>query len=196
MESENILKKVFNFSDTIDKMDYGLFVDGKIKRNSSGDDWDKYYRLASPVEFAKRGGGVCWDFVSYEADYFKKNFPEARTTSYYIGFDNGKSCPTHTFLTFELDGKIYYFESSFYKFRGVYEGNISDIINFVMTNMNDNAPKGESDLIKFPYVVTKYNPLNSKIFGYNCEQFMSYCSNSQRVLHKYNPNFTKPIKIH
>ena len=65
-----------------------------------------------------------------------------------------------------------------------------------MSNMNNNPPEGEPDLVSHPYVVTRYNALNPQIYGYNCGQFMSYCSNSQRVLHKYNPSFKTPKKIH
>ena len=196
MNSDELLKRIFEFNDTSNKFEYGLFIDGKRKKNSTSEDWDKNFKLASPDQFEKRGGGVCWDWVSYEANHFRKNFPEVRFTTWYIGFDNGKSCPTHTFLTFELEGKTYYFESSFYKYKGIYTGEIKDILNFVMTNMNNNPPEGESDLVNHPYTITKYNALNSKIYGYNCGQFMSYCSNSQRVLHKYNPNFKTPTKIH
>lgn len=189
------LSQIIKFNRIANNFTYGLAISGKVqRRNITADDWDMIYRLASPSQFVKQGGGVCWDWTTYEADYFRLNFPNVRFDTFYIVFDNKKDCPTHTFLTFTLDGELYYFESSFYKFRGVYKAkSFGDIFNFVMSNMNTYSDT--KDLLDYKSYVTKYDALNPMIYGMNCAEFMDYCIHSRRVNHHYNPNFTEPIKI-
>lgn len=187
--------KLLTFNDIMNGYDYGLAINGKIsKREISSDDWVKRYRLASPKQFEKQGGGVCWDFTTYEVDYIKnsKDFDDCEVKSYYIVFDNKKDCPTHTFMVVEHDSKYYYFESSYYKIRGVYISNsMSDIFNFVMSEMrfdNDN----HEDLYDYRYFIREYDALNSKLMGASCEEFMDFCYHSKPINHKVSTKFKKP----
>jgi hypothetical protein len=164
---------------------YGLAVNSVITQS---EDYDKLYRFSTPQQFVKQGGGVCWDWVTFEADYFKRNFPNVRYDAYYIQFVNKNgNCPSHTFLTFNLGSSIYYFESAFGKCRGVYKANtISDIINFVMDNMSN--PSDE-------YFVVRYNALSSRLNGTTCAGFMNYMNTLPEINHVYNPHYRTPVKL-
>lgn len=189
------LQKIVDFCDWMDKnFQYGLRIDGKWdpKRNTTSEDWDNYLIVQSPDEIAKSKVGVCWDYVSYEADYFKKNFPDVPFRTYYMQFFNGEDCPSHTILTFELNGKHYYFENSFRKFAGVYEADSEvDIVNYVLKLMADHPdptiPKGEL-LKKWGYDVWEYNALDKGLFGLHCVPYMNYIQSTGKCWHHtYKP---------
>ena len=194
-KKDDTLSEIIKFNKYCNKFEYGLRKNGVLLRNTTSEDWDKHYKLVGPKQFVKQNGGVCWDWVTFEADYFKHNFSNIQFTTWYIVFDNKRSCPTHTFLTFQLNGKTYYFESAFCRFRGVYEGNLNDILDFVLHNMNKHHPKDEPNLLDHKYYIVKYNALDPSIIGANCEKFMQYCINQKWVSHKYNPNFKAPTKL-
>ena len=190
-------EKIAEFNNKCNKFEYGLARNGIIDKSidTSYDDW-KLWRMASPIQFEKQGGGVCWDYVTYEADYFKKNFPELKVTAYYIIFVNDKDDPTHTFITINVDNKYVYFESSFKKIKGVYIFDTeSDVLNFVMTKMNKYRPKGCEDLFRSSrkYKITKYNALDKKLIGCSIDQFMDYCYRAEVVDHMYSKKYNDPI---
>lgn len=198
IEKTNLLNEILKFNEVSNSFEYGIARNGKVPPsktvNTTVDDWINLYHLASPKQFVRQGGGVCWDWVSYEMDYFKTHFPTVRTDSFYIVFDDKAECPTHTFMTFIIDREIYYFESSFYEYRGVYRAKSAyDISDFVSYNM-DQYDKSKS-LLSFPRYITKYNALDPKIYGMGCEEFMDYCIHQRRVNRKYNPYFIAPIKL-
>jgi len=77
------------------------------------------YILQAPNEIIKNKIGVCWDQVELERYYFKGNDWNIKT--YFLVYDDGNKCPTHTFLIFEKNNKYYWFEHSWEKFRGIHE---------------------------------------------------------------------------
>ena len=135
----NDITRIVALNNELNDYQYGLSRDNqKIKKqNTTSEDYDKYYRVATPAQFVKQNGGICWDFATYEAFVFKKQFPNIKFKTYYIVFDVDPHYPTHTFLVFEKDMKFYYFESSFKRIQGIWVANsISDIFNFVLYSMN------------------------------------------------------------
>lgn len=198
------LAKIAAFCKWMDKtFQYGLRINGHWdpKRNTSSEDWDKYLVVQSPQEIEKSKVGVCWDFVSYEAWYFQKNFPGVDYKTYYIQFFNDDDCPSHTILTFELNGKHYYFECSFRKFAGLYVAKSEeDIINYVLKLMSDNPdpsiPKGEL-LRKWKYDAWEYDALDSALFGMHCQEYMNHVMGEGRCLyHNYKaPKGVKPLNL-
>lgn len=171
------------FCNWMDKtFQYGLSRHGeKIqykKVNTTSKDYDLYWHLASPDQFVRQGGGICWDYVTYEAFMFKEKFPTVPYKTWYVQFDDKGDCPSHTFLTFTLNGEYYYFENSFRKFAGIYKvGGEADAINFVLTLMSDNPDRSIEPgflLEKCQYGVWSYNALDRKMIGISCVGFMNY----------------------
>ncbi|MCM1532565.1 MAG: GNAT family N-acetyltransferase [Ruminococcus flavefaciens] len=197
--TDRILRDIYNFNTWMDKnFRYGLRINGKWdpKRNTTSDDWDRYLVVQSPEEIAKSKVGVCWDYVSYEAQYFKEHFPNVPVKTYYMQFFNGADCPSHTILTFEWSGKHYYFECSFRKFAGLYEAKSEeDIINFVLKLMSDNPdpsiPKGDL-LKKWGYDAWEYNALDHALFGMHCQEYMDYVMGGGKCLHH---EYKKPGRV-
>ena len=191
---DNILEKIYEFNKETNKFQYGLKFPHKNKidhrDNTTYEDYKKYYKLASPEEFVKQDGGICWDFVTYEADWFKKNLPNIHYDCYFIIFNNGKDCHTHTFLVFNHNNKYYWFESSYYKFRGIYEADsVKDILNYVIYGMDKYSPKGES-LLNYNFGVYKYNALDKNLYGLSDREYMIYiCNHGSHINHTYSKNY-------
>lgn len=173
--TDSIMNKVLEFNKRMNKFKYGLAVNGIIdaSRNTSGSDFDKLYHFANPAQFEKQDGGICWDFVTYEADYFKKNIPGIKFTCWYVIFNAAPNYPTHTFLTFKLGSKYILFESSFRKIKGVWEASSEkDLINFELDSMiHHGSDKG---LDKAESHVFKYNALDTSLNGMTCGEFMHH----------------------
>lgn len=189
----DILQDIIDFNKKMNKdFKYGLAINGVIdrKRNISGEDYDKLYKVVDSKQFEKQQGGICWDYVIYEADYFRKNFSSIKIKAWYIIWDKQPDYPTHTFITFKSKNKYILFESSFKAIQGVYEANSEkDIINFVAKSMND-YPRKKKLLEENKFHVFTYNPLDSKLPGMNCSEFMHYIEDKGKyVNHKYNSNF-------
>lgn len=156
----------------------------------------KNYRVASPKQFVKQRGGVCWDFATYEAHTFKTKFKDVQYKTYYVVFEVPPYYPTHTFLTFEYRGKHYYFESSFVKYQGVYMADSeADIINFVLYNMghyNDRSDtkKVQAAAKKNQYALFEYDALHPDIPGSTTVEFMQLMEQIGREIpHIYNDKF-------
>ncbi len=173
--ADSMMDKVLEFNKRMNKFKYGLAINGVIdtSRNTSGSDYDKLYHFANPAQFEKQDGGICWDFVTYEADYFKKNIPEIKFTCWYVIFNAAPNYPTHTFLTFKLGSKYILFESSFRKIKGVWEASSEkDLINFELDSMiHHGSDKG---LDKAESHVFKYNALDTSLNGMTCGEFMHH----------------------
>ena len=111
----------FEIMEKMEQIQYG-WVDKSHKIHKTvNNDFSESYRLQSPKEVIKSGFGVCWDQVELERYYFKGNNLNIKT--YFLVYYDNDKCPSHTFLTFEKDGKYYWFEHSYKKYRGIHEYN-------------------------------------------------------------------------
>lgn len=104
---------------------YGVVHNGKVITGDTLEksfDFGKDYRSLSLKDFSYYHTGVCWDYVHYEATWFESH--GYKHEEYYIECkDKNYDLPTHTFLLFTLPDstKTYYFESSWYDYRGIEE---------------------------------------------------------------------------
>lgn len=204
------LDDIVAFNDHLDKeTEYGLIVNGQ-RRPDLMDDFDKNYISLTPQQFQKYRAGVCWDYVAYEAWYLKKNFPSVLFHTWYVQFNHVNpepgemdDCPSHTFLTFQLDGVWYYFECSFRMFAGVYVAKSEDdIICHVMKLMADHpddalAGSNYLDRKKWTYVVINYDALNRNLYQASCMDYMNWIFKNGKVYRgfRFNPNYTVPLRI-
>ena len=190
----NDMTRIVALNNELNDYQYGLSRDNqKIKKqNTTSEDYDKHYRVATPTQFVKQNGGICWDFATYEASVFKKQFPNIKFKTYYIVFEAAPYYPTHTFLVFEKDMKFYYFESSFKRIQGIWVADsISDIFNFVLHSMDQYRPKDyKASLLKYKYAIFEYNALHPDIPGSTTVEFMNLMEEiGQEIPHVYNSKY-------
>ena len=97
---------------------WGLAENGSV-RNASPQEFNTKYHLQSPEEFEKNHGGICYDFVEWEAGYLEAYGYTCR--KFYI-YAETPSHDTHTFILVD-DGKggFIYPEGAFKLMEGVYE---------------------------------------------------------------------------
>ena len=143
---------------------YG-FVDKDFKKYTDfeGISFYKKYYLQSPEQLFKHKIGVCWDqveFIRYVFD--KKNIPN--DVCFIIKDDLVGT--THTFVIYQIDNKLYYFENAFEKYRGIYGPfeNIDNIIEKVSNQMD------EYDGTKYSY---RFTFLDAMKQGLTCEAYIA-----------------------
>lgn len=167
--SDSEIEKLLELNRKLNKYDY---ID-----NSTG----KNYKLRSPSQFESDHGGVCWDFVVYQADQFKK-LGITNYKTYYVVFDKAPNYPTHTFQIIKLNNQYVYFESSYIRIRGIWMAKSSnDLISFVINTMI----KQTKSLKDARYEVREYNPSEGKLIGMNAVEFMNYMNEKKFASFRY-----------
>jgi len=115
--------------------DYGYVYDYQLGKpiRSKSIDFDKY-KTVDVETFARYRIGSCWDYTNYEAFVFNKKFQYKNISkgklknntfsTYYIQFASadGKN-PSHTWLGYMKNNKVYSFESSWKSHQGIKEFN-------------------------------------------------------------------------
>lgn len=175
-----------------EEYNYGIPVNGKVEpgKEWSPSDYDMMYRISSPRQFQKQKGGVCWDYVLYEADWFSKNLPRVPYKAYYVMFDDGVVYPTHTFLAFQVGHKHFLFEVSYDRIAGIWSApDDSHFINFIMDTMKEDNAK--LNLKRAKYYVCTFDPLDPRYVGMSCVEFMDAMANwGIDQDHKYQSNYS------
>lgn len=145
--------------DTLEQITYG-WLDKYNKVHYEVDNYfSDNYILQSPTQVLKNKVGVCWDQVELERYLFKDTSLEI-DTYFIVHYDNDK-CPTHTFLVYKKDNKVYHFEHSWNKYKGIHEYNslnelLKDIREkFITTELNNVYNK--NNLVIYKYTKPKYN---------------------------------------
>ena len=168
--SDSIFDKILKLNDRLNNYEYMVPNNGNPITHIKNDDFVKYYILLSPNEFEKYKGGVCWDYVEYEAMYFRAKYPNIKFETYYQVIDNRNDNPTHTFLIFEFDNKWYWFESSWKTNCGVYGfDNKNDCIEYIMQKLR--LP-GKN----YGTYICKFDATDATMYGMNSIGYMNYMS--------------------
>jgi hypothetical protein len=169
MSEMNLILQII---DVLNEIDYG-FKD-KNNFNILNDDkkWDsefyKFYYLLTPEELLEKKCGVCWDQVELERKLFDDYKIDYKT--YFICIDDKKSLPSHTFLTFNYNNKIYWFEHSWYDYRGIHEyNNLYDLLN----DLKGKFIKSRENEIDDNYDILIYQYSKPK-FHINCCEFYEF----------------------
>lgn len=171
---------------------YGIPVNGKVQNVPSSEYFDKHYRLLSPDEFEKYGGGVCWDYVEFMEGYLDAYGYSCK--KYYISTDT-KDGDTHTFITVDDgEGGLLYPESSFKLIEGLHKvKNVEEAIKMITSKMfevNNNSKKYS----EIKYYVWEYT--GHPEYGSNCVQCTEYFSKGEPFYEgtAINPNKQKIVK--
>jgi len=116
---------------------------------------DKYY-LQNVDELMETRIGLCFDQVELERKLLQKLKFSVET--YYLMYSNVSFDASHTFLIYEYAGKIYWYENSWVKYRGIHE--------------YDNKADCLKDIIeKFIATIEKGNIDNVRLFKYDKPRF-------------------------
>ena len=169
---------------------YGIPENGKIV-DGSEHDYDTKWKLQSPEEFEKNGGGICFDFVEFEEGYLDAYGIKCKK---YFMSTNLPGNDTHTFILVD-DGKggFIYPESSFEKVAGTHEvKSVEEAIKIVADGfwkINDNINKTN----EFKYYVWEYN--GHPKYGSSIQKCIEYYSKGEPFFESncLKPGKSKPI---
>ena len=192
---ENKTKTIEEFYKCLcDNFQYGIVYDKDTAcpKPSGRINFDKY-RTLSVYEMLEYRIGVCWDYVELESYYFKKKFGYDNTVGklqnkkfsvYYIQFeDEDKDNPTHTWLAYMNNGKVYSFEVSWYSERGIKEFDTEmDMIEHYWKIHKEHCSK---QCKVYRGLVLKYKPFCYDFatgFNLDCEQFMDAVLKKGKVI--------------
>ena len=161
----------------LENIQYGYIYNG----NDISDDqykFGKYYRLQSPDELLKSGYGVCWDQVEYERYLFDKD--NISYKSYFIYLNDHDGLPSHTFMVITNNDKYYWFEHSWYDYKGIHEyNNIDDLFNDVI----DKFIYSHKDIKYDELLLYKYNKPDYNI---SCDEFYNYIDKQKLIIERNN----------
>ena len=170
----------------LERYKYGIPENGKIVKGSSKD-YDTKWKLQSPEEFEKNGGGICFDFVEFEEGYLDAYGIKCK--KYYMS-TNLPDGDCHTFIIVD-DGKggLVYPESSFDAMAGTHQAKSKEEIFKMVANgfwkMNDNVNK-----------VNEWEYNGHPKYGSNIKQCMEYYSKGEPIFEAYTlkPGKSQPIR--
>lgn len=144
------------------EFEYG-WVDQNRKRHRGVNDGEKYL-LQSPEELIDSKLGICWDRTELYRDYFK-NMTKLKYETYYILYEDGKGCPSHTILVYYNNNKVYWFETMFQNedcyYSSIHEYSSLDSL------LNDFKKIWIKDAIIGAMIPTNYDENNILIYRYN-----------------------------
>lgn len=174
----------------LERYKYGIPENGKIVKGSSKD-YDTKWKLQSPEEFEKNGGGICFDFVEFEEGYLDAYGIKCK--KYYMS-TNLPDGDCHTFIIVDDNkGGLVYPESSFDAMAGTHQAKSKEEIFKMVANgfwkMNDNVNK----VNEIKYYVWEYT--GHPKYGSNIKQCMEYYSKGEPIFEAYTlkPGKSKPI---
>lgn len=170
---------------------YGIPENGKIVKGSSKD-YDTKWKLQSPEEFEKNGGGICFDFVEFEEGYLDAYGIKCK--KYYMS-TNLPDGDCHTFIIVD-DGKggLVYPESSFDAMAGTHQAKSKEEIFKMVANgfwkMNDNVNK----VNEFKYYVWEFT--GHPKYGSSIQKCIEYYSKGEPIFEAYTlkPGKSQPIR--
>lgn len=174
------MDEILKIMNKLNDIEYG-FKDANGNNLINSENWDKdfpnFYFLLSPEELLKCKCGVCWDQVELERNLF--NDANIDCDTYFIYIDDNKNLPSHTFLTFKLNNKYYWFEHSWYDMRGIHEYNdLGTLLNDVKVKFIDSR-KNEINLnLNYDIYIYKYNKPKYHI---TCDDFYNYIKTQEKV---------------
>ena len=177
---------IISLNKILNDFNYGIIVNGKIITNNINFD---HYKTLSYKDFLKYKTGVCWDYTQFEAIYFTNNLgmkltkDELRNNTfsmYYMEFDDEDGDqPTHTWLGYKLDNKIYAFESSWKQYKGITEfESENDMIQTYIERQKDFYNNIKNPIYN-PKII-KYSPMKKS--GLTCEVFMSIVHKEGKII--------------
>lgn len=168
--------------DVLNEIEYGFKDENDNNILNDAKKWDnefyKFYYLLSPEELLLKKCGVCWDQVELERKLFEEF--KMKCTTYFIYIDDNNNLPSHTFLTFNYNNKVYWFEHSWYEYKGIHEyNNINDLLKdlidkFIKSRENEIETDNGYNILIYQYNKPKYH--------ISCDEFYKYIRTQNLVI--------------
>lgn len=136
--------------------------------------YDNNYKLQSPNQLLKSKVGICFDQVELER-YFLNNYYRLKT--FFIIGQKDNNYHTHTFLVYEKNNFLYWFEHSWKKYQGIHKyGNYNDLFKDIVDRFSLFYKLNKDYITIFEYDKPNY--------GISSDIFIKYCQNGKLVLDK------------
>ena len=155
----------------LNSYDYGYIKDGK--KVNGMENFFNDYRSLTISEFERYKIGVCWDYVHYEANWFKKHGYKCDT--FYVQVqDEAGDCPSHTYLVFYLSDsdKVYYFESSWGKYSGIEAFDNISQLHSTIKDRHIQYYNTKSKCDPSSYFIEKFNAESTSWEHLKCGEYM------------------------
>ena len=141
-------------------------------------DFAKDYCLQSPEELKKTQYGVCWDQVELERSFLENIdiIPHSYNIIHYSNDTNPKM-RTHTFLLFDYENKVYWYEHAWEKHAGIHEfANKYEALKkvqkiFIKDELDNKCDKDYIVLYEYPTPEPHLNPTD----------FYAHCESSRKI---------------
>ena len=168
--SVQTMHEILEFNRELGDWDYGVWNGTRLIKNPKDADYANYITMKCD-QFARTKGGTCWDYVPYEISEFAKRWPKVQRHAWNIYFEDGKSSPSHAFMTFQVGrGGWMLFEASDKMHRGIWcGGSEDDIVSQCFLWL---AKINGVDIKKTRAWATRYAPLESRWFGIKPQTYM------------------------
>ncbi len=149
---------------------------GSIDRESKliCDNITDNYRLMRPQEVIKYKVGLCFDQVELLRNFFRKL--DVDFCTYFIRYYGKDITPSHTFLVFYENDKVYWFENAFLKYKGIHEYNsleslLKDVVDKFMNSINES---NLDNLVIYQYTKPRY--------GMDVDEFFSHAESGKLIV--------------
>lgn len=153
---------------------YG-WVDSDGGKHTDMAHYAERYKLQMPDQLLESRLGVCWDQVELQRKLF--DYAGITTRSFFIVHYDEDKCPTHTFILFEYDNKIFWYEHAWAIMRGLHE---YDNLKNAILDIRDKFIGNE--------LRNKYNQRNLVIYEYDapqknlsCPEFYKHCEKGKQI---------------
>lgn len=163
-----ILQDITELNNRLNRYEYMIVTkDGKRIRKIKEEDYVKKYYSLTPERFEKFKGGICWDYVAYEAKWFQERGIKYKT--YFLTYDRS----SHTVLLYYMNNKCCWFESSWKQYRGinVYDSE-SEALQDIRKLMYDGLK--EQNMHPNEFFMIEYNALDPRLYNLSCQEYELY----------------------
>lgn len=175
---------VKELDETMSKIKYGWADTRGYTYPDLTGDFAKDYCLQTPDELLKSQYGVCWDQVELE----RKILTDAKikTSAYNIihySEDINPKMRTHTFLLFDYDNKVYWYEHAWEKHAGTHQFSSTDDAIAAIKKIfikDELSNRCDDDYIVIYEYPTPKPHLTLSEFYEHCESSPKYLLNSQQ----------------
>lgn len=176
MYNKIVMKMIDEIKNKMNSIDYG-WVDryGLSHKEDEDKNFSEDYILQAPKELLKSKTGLCWDQVELERYLF--NEKGITNETYFIYIDDNASLPSHTFLVYYQNQKVYWFEHSWFDYAGTYEYND---INELLNSVKDKFIKSHKDEIKQNINIYIYKYKSPK-YHIGCDEFYKYINTQEKI---------------
>lgn len=159
----------------MDNIKYGWYDDeGVFYSNLSSNNCSKY-KLKNPKDIITRRAGICWDQVEVERFYL--SIHDLNIKTFFMYYEDGINDESHTFLTYQIGNKFYWFEHAWEEYAGIRE------YNEMSSLLQDVKDKFISNLMVDNYRDEKIHCYiyEKPRVGLNVAEFYEFCKQGEKV---------------